>query len=70
MKEIDLSVKISGCVFFPYAQHIWEVPSSMRLFRITTKFQDGKTSAKLTVASRGPLYPKEATQVKTALADF
>lgn len=43
----------------------------MRLFRITTKFQeDGKTSAKLTVASRGPLYPKEATQVKTALADF
>lgn len=42
----------------------------MRLFRITTKFQDGKASAKLTVASRGPLYPKEATQMKTALADF
>lgn len=71
VKKTGLSVKISGRVFFPYAQHTWEVPSSMRLFRITTKFQeDGKTSAELTVASRGPLYPKEATQVKAALADF
>ena len=59
VKKIDLSVKISGRVFFPYAQHTWEVPSSMRLFRITTKSQeDGKTSAELTVASRGPLYFK------------
>lgn len=58
VKETSLSVKISGRVFFPYAQHTWEVPSSMRLFRITTKFQNGKTSVKANCGQQRAPIPK------------